>query len=139
GIVKNPTKSASKNKTGDPCRTRTCDNLLRRQVLYPAELRGRRTRSVRPGTAAIVPEIVRIGHGPAAGLLGFLQMKLATVPLGIGDCRLSGVEAQPNLTLRVGRARIPHTRLDPLALIRREFQDPFFSAGLARLHGRLGR
>jgi hypothetical protein len=26
---------------GDPCRARTCDNLLRRQVLYPAELRGR--------------------------------------------------------------------------------------------------
>ena len=26
---------------GDPCRNRTCDNLLRRQVLYPAELRGR--------------------------------------------------------------------------------------------------
>jgi hypothetical protein len=25
---------------GDPCRNRTCDNLLRRQVLYPAELRG---------------------------------------------------------------------------------------------------
>ncbi len=28
---------------GDPCRNRTCDNLLRRQVLYPAELRGRVT------------------------------------------------------------------------------------------------
>lgn len=26
---------------GDPCWTRTNDNLLRRQVLYPAELRGR--------------------------------------------------------------------------------------------------
>lgn len=26
---------------GDPCRIRTCDNLLRRQVLYPTELRGR--------------------------------------------------------------------------------------------------
>jgi hypothetical protein len=26
---------------GDPCRIRTCDNLLRRQVLYPAELRDR--------------------------------------------------------------------------------------------------
>ena len=24
---------------GDPCRTRTCDPLLRRQLLYPAELR----------------------------------------------------------------------------------------------------
>ncbi len=30
-------------KSGDPCRNRTCDNLLRRQVLYPAELRGRMT------------------------------------------------------------------------------------------------
>lgn len=29
-----------KKMDGDPCRTRTCDNLLRRQVLYPAELRG---------------------------------------------------------------------------------------------------
>ncbi len=26
---------------GDPDRIRTCDHLLRRQVLYPAELRGR--------------------------------------------------------------------------------------------------
>lgn len=25
---------------GDPCRTRTCDLLLRRQLLYPVELRG---------------------------------------------------------------------------------------------------
>ena len=33
--------SKSKKGGGDPCRTRTCDNLLRRQVLYPAELRGR--------------------------------------------------------------------------------------------------
>ncbi len=27
-------------RIGDPCRIRTCDHLLRRQVLYPAELRG---------------------------------------------------------------------------------------------------
>lgn len=27
-------------ENGDPCRIRTCDHMLRRQVLYPAELRG---------------------------------------------------------------------------------------------------
>jgi hypothetical protein len=26
-------------RSGDPGRTRTCNNLLRRQVLYPVELR----------------------------------------------------------------------------------------------------
>ena len=28
-------------ENGDPCRIRTCDLLLRRQLLYPAELRDR--------------------------------------------------------------------------------------------------
>ncbi len=38
-------------KAGDPCRARTCDNLLRRQVLYPAELRGRLVEAVASGNS----------------------------------------------------------------------------------------
>ena len=33
---------------GDPGRTRTCDPLLRRQMLYPAELRDHREAAMRP-------------------------------------------------------------------------------------------
>ena len=51
-------------KTGDPSRIRTWDLLLRRQLLYPAELRDRvmRLPSVSPRQGAVVTEIVGIGN-----------------------------------------------------------------------------
>jgi hypothetical protein len=40
--VTNPAKRESAKQDGDPGRNRTCDQQLRRLLLYPTELRGRR-------------------------------------------------------------------------------------------------
>ena len=50
---------AGQRENGDPCRIRTCDNLLRRQVLYPAELRDRYVSSHVP-TGQCVQGCVRV-------------------------------------------------------------------------------
>ena len=87
---------------GDPGRIRTCDHKLRRLVLYPAELRGRRAgdhRVIASGDAfgnrrlrgrgglaahPVVAEIV----GVALRLLGFLVRRddgvVETVLVGVG-------------------------------------------------------
>src|SRR5271165_3706269 len=51
-------------KTGDPGRIRTCDLLLRRQLLYPAELRSRRnlaraTRRLPKGQPLSLPALAK--------------------------------------------------------------------------------
>src|ERR1043165_8669341 len=108
---------------GDPGWTRTTDLQLRRLLLYPAELRGRgphgaaepvsgAIRSVRPGAAPGVGEIVRVRHRPARDRLGFGDLIRDAVALAVGDRLLPRLEAQSHLLAHVARGGPAHQRLD---------------------------
>jgi hypothetical protein len=100
------------DKDGDPCRTRTCDLLLRRQLLYPVELRGRfhvaisrhqafpyraEDGSVRPGLGTGIAEIVRVSDDLACRFLGRDHAVFDAVALGIGFGKFLRFEGQLQL------------------------------------------
>src|SRR5690606_13315478 len=123
-------KVASPFGIGDPGRTRTCDPLLRRQMLYPAELRGRdsyNTRSktrrlleclVRPCANAAVSEIVRIGFQNRPARLWVLEDIRNAVALGVSDGLLFRVERELDLLPRVLLAGPPHQWVDRAGQLR---------------------
>src|SRR4029078_3727168 len=57
----------AKQRVGAPCKTRTCDLLVRSQTLYPTELRARsgRGNARDPGPAAFTKLLLYRSHGPA--------------------------------------------------------------------------
>ena len=67
-----PDHNRSGKKIGDPGTTRTCDLLIRSQLLYPAELRGRYSAKLDLMLAAnpCIGEVFRIGLQMKAALLG---------------------------------------------------------------------
>lgn len=96
---------------GDPCRIRTCDRLIRSQVLYPAELRGhdsgfKRTspgiqskspvfgRLMGPGLLPISRKVLGIGFYQPLTYTGFLNREGEPLPLGISNGLLSGLKMQ---------------------------------------------
>src|SRR5476651_136096 len=90
-------------RDGDPGVTRTRNILLRRQVLYPVELRGRVLRITQPAvrgplmgpaTHSVVGEIVGIGLGADGTLARHLDGILPAVLLGMGLGLVEGREPQ---------------------------------------------
>ena len=90
---------ANSSKVGDPGWIRTSDPLLRRQVLYPAELRDR---SVGPGYLTIEPEIVRVGFCLGGRSVRLEDLIRNGVLLGIGDRFLARREFELDLLAHVG-------------------------------------
>src|SRR5690606_7711229 len=101
-------------ETGDPERIRTSDLLLRRQLLYPTELRGRTAArlglrlSVCPLPDASETEIVGISDLAARRLLRSKHTIGNSVAFGIGDRLFLRREAQTQLLLHVGRCSPTH-------------------------------
>ena len=107
-------------------------------MLYPVELRGRASASVRPGLLAAEGEVV--GVGPEDPRRAWRQhLEGDAVALGVGDGLLLGVEQHPHLAVHVGRTGPAHQRIGHPGAGRLELQHPFLGVGLARLHGGLGR
>src|ERR671916_664505 len=74
--------------------------------------RAARRKSVRPGNAPAIGEIVRIGHGAPGRLFRLDHLVGDAVALRIGDRLLLGREAQLDLALHVARGGPAHQRLD---------------------------
>jgi hypothetical protein len=85
GLKKRDCSAESKrDKSSTPGRTRTCNPLLRRQVLYPVELRGR--------YCEVVHALFPTGHGPRASCVQFSlrrrdrqSVELPTDMVGLGS------------------------------------------------------
>src|SRR5882757_2176255 len=91
-----------------------------------------------PGIAALVGEIVGIGHDAARQrlVLGHLVRNAET--FAIGHRLLGRVELQPHLLAHVARARPTHQRINLARLFWLVVEHPFLGLGVARLHRGLG-
>src|SRR5690606_12629158 len=91
-----------------------------------------------PGHLAIVAEVLRVCHLPAAGFLRFLDAEGNAVALSVGDRFFLRRESQPDLALHVTRSGVAHERIDLARLLRLKLENPVTRLSLAGLHCCLG-
>src|SRR2546423_5836890 len=84
----------------------------------------RRKKSVRPGAAAIVSEIIRVGDRSAHFGLRFGELVSNAAALAVGDRLFLGVELQAQLLSHVARGGPAHQRLDGAPRLRLLFEHP---------------
>ncbi len=89
---------------------------------------------MRPGIAALVGEIVRVGHDVAHRRLVLGHLVGDAEALAIGHRLLRGVEVQAHLLAHVARARPAHERIDLPRLFGLVVEHPLLGLGGARLH-----
>jgi hypothetical protein len=74
-----------RSENGDPDRIRTCDRLLRRQMLYPAELRDPKRKATQHANASCAGLFERVMIGTGTPIAGVCAPSFDTAPKAKGS------------------------------------------------------